>query len=231
MSCPVCANPTCIEDHFTVKDNKCPTCKHRNSYIEQVVNRECQTCVGFKNYEIKITLRKPDFPKLEEVSLSGRMPRQVMAEQSVAEPKPANYWLKFLPIVKAVAELSKDPSTKVGCIALDGSRNIVATGYNGFPRGVNDDPARYSDRPTKYKLISHAEQNVVAQAALAGRSLAGTTVILSALYPCSSCAKSLIQAGVKRVISPRPDTDPKWEEEAKWAQLMFAEAGVEVIHY
>lgn len=145
--------------------------------------------------------------------------------------KPNNTWLKFLPVVQAIAGLSKDPSTKVGAIALDDNRNIVSVGYNGFPRGVKDLPERYNDRPTKYKLISHAEQNLVAQAAFAGKSLAGTTVILSALYPCSSCAKSLIQAGVKRVISPNPEADPKWAEEAKWAQLMFEEAGVEVWHY
>ena|GEM_PF-219837 len=140
-------------------------------------------------------------------------------------------WGKFVPIAQAVAGMSKDPSTKVGALALDEGRNIVATGYNGFPRGVEDATERYEDRPTKYKLISHAEQNLVAQAAYGGRSLRGCTVILSALYPCSACAKSLIQAGVVRVISPNPNTDPRWEEEAKWAELMFSEAGVEVLHY
>ena len=84
--------------------------------------------------------------------------------------------LKFLNIVKEIAALSKDPSTKVGALAFDDQMNIIATGYNGFPRGVNDDPARYNDRPTKYKLISHSEQNLVAQAAYSGHSLAGSTV-------------------------------------------------------
>ncbi len=139
--------------------------------------------------------------------------------------------LKFINIAKEIAALSKDPSTKVGAIALDDQMNIIATGYNGFPRGVDDDPARYNDRPTKYKLISHSEQNLVAQAAYSGHSLAGSTVLLTNLFPCSSCAKSLIQAGVKRVLSPPPDTDPRWADEAYWANLMFKEAGVEIVHY
>ena len=139
--------------------------------------------------------------------------------------------LKFLNIAKEIAALSKDPSTKVGALAFADQMNIIATGYNGLPRGVNDDPARYNDRPTKYKLISHSEQNLVAQAAYSGHSLAGSTVLLTSLFPCSSCAKSLIQAGVKRIISPPPDTDPRWTDEAYWANLMFEEAGVEIVHY
>ena len=204
-----------------MSDNKCATCKRKDSHLER------QTCVGFRNCEAM------DHPSaLIDLADAQHKPELKDCPDGLSPyGRPTHKWLKFLPIVKAVAALSKDPSTKVGCIALDDSRNIVATGYNGFPRGVNDDPARYNDRPTKYKLISHAEQNLVAQAAFSGQSLAGTTVVLSALYPCSACAKSLIQAGVKRIIAPMPDTDPRWAEEARWAQLMFAEAGVEVIHY
>lgn len=109
--------------------------------------------------------------------------------------------------------------------------NIVATGRNGFPRGVVDLPERYENREIKYKLISHSEQNLVAQAAYSGHSLKGTTVLLTALFPCSSCAKSLIQAGVIRILAPKTVENMRWEEEAKWANLMFAEAGVEVIYY
>lgn len=139
--------------------------------------------------------------------------------------------LKFIGVAREIASMSKDPSTKVGAIAFDDKMNIIATAYNGFPRGVSDEPHRYENREIKYRLISHAEQNLVAQAAYGGRSLAGSTVLLTSLYPCSSCAKSLIQAGVKRIISPPPDTSERWIEEAKFAELMFNEAGVEIVHY
>lgn len=139
--------------------------------------------------------------------------------------------LSYLPVARAVASMSRDPSTKVGVVAFDDNLNIIATGRNGFPRGVTDSPERYENRETKYRLISHGEQNLVAQAAYGGRSLKGATVLLTSLFPCAACAKSLIQSGVVRIVSPRPDTNPRWEEEAKWAGIMFEEAGVEIIYY
>lgn len=141
-----------------------------------------------------------------------------------------NKFLKFWPVVEAVAEMSKDPSTKVGALALDNNMNIIATGFNGFPRGVSDTLERYADRDIKLRLVSHAEQNLIAQAAYGGRSLRGATLLVSKLYPCSSCAKSIIQAGIVRVISPNPSDNVRWADESKWAQLMFSESGVEVIH-
>ena len=137
---------------------------------------------------------------------------------------------KFLPIAKAVALLSKDPSTKVGCLALNEDGIVLALGYNGFPRGVNDDVSRYENRETKYALVSHAEQNLVAQAAYAGHSLKGSTVVLSGLYPCSNCSKSLIQAGVKRIITQPPGNNTRWAKDAEWSKILLDEASVEVIH-
>lgn len=136
---------------------------------------------------------------------------------------------KFLPMARAVAALSKDPSAKVGAVALNDDGILLAVGYNGFPRGVKDDPERYAVKDVKYRLVSHAEQNLVAQAAYAGHSLKGSTVVLSGLYPCSSCAKSLIQAGVRRIIAPPADANPRWAPDAEWSSLMFREAGIEVV--
>ena len=137
---------------------------------------------------------------------------------------------KFLPIAQAIAQLSKDPSTKIGCLALNDDGIVLAVGYNGFPRGVDDSHHRYEDRETKYKLISHGEQNLVAQAAYAGHSLKGSTVVLSGLYPCSNCAKSLVQAGVKRIITPPPGSNPRWSDDSEWSKILFSEASVEIIY-
>ena len=137
---------------------------------------------------------------------------------------------KYLEIANAISKFSKDPSTKVGAIAINDKGIILSTGYNGFPRGVNDDAARYENREVKYKLISHAEQNLVAQAAYAGHSLRGSTVFLSGLFPCSSCAKSLIQAGVSTIISPPPDKNDRWKDDAEWSKILLDEAQVETIY-
>jgi dCMP deaminase len=137
-------------------------------------------------------------------------------------------YTKFIAVAQAFAGMSKDPSTQVGAIALDDKMNVVSAGYNGFPRGVKDLPARYLDRETKYRMVSHAEANLVAQAAYGGRSLAGCTVIVLPLPPCSSCAKLLIQAGVARVLYQVSGDTSRWEDSFKLSKLMFDEAGVGV---
>ena len=153
-----------------------------------------------------------------------------VTSSQITKQKTVAKFLRFWPVVEAVATMSKDPSTKVGALALDDNFNIVATGFNGFPRGVSDDPSRYEDRAVKLKLVSHAEQNLIAQAAYGGRSLRGATMLVSSLFPCSNCAKSIIQSGVVRIISPEPDTSERWQEESKWAKLLFDEASVELIY-
>lgn len=136
---------------------------------------------------------------------------------------------KFLPIAAAVAGLSKDPDRKVGAVALNDDGMILAVGYNGFPRGINDDRTRLENRSVKLALTSHGEANVVAQAAYAGHSLKGSTVVIHGKYPCSSCTKLLIQAGVKRIITPPPDPNSSWFDDSKFSTDMLAEVGVEVI--
>lgn len=139
--------------------------------------------------------------------------------------------LKFVRVADALASLSKDPSTQVGCVAVDDDGNLLSAGFNGFPRGVSDDPARYADRPTKLAMIAHAEANCVAQAARTGARLKGASLIVTALHPCADCAKLIIQAGIVRVYAPTMPPESKWTESAEIAALLFREAGVEVVEY
>lgn len=138
-------------------------------------------------------------------------------------------FLEFFPVAQALASKSKDRSTKVGALALDDDHDILSTGYNGFPRKVKDVEERH-ERPMKYLYTSHAEENMVAQAARKGVSLKGATVLVTSLFPCTTCARLMIQAGVKRIIAPHLSVDPRWEEQAKHALTLLEEAGVEV-HY
>jgi dCMP deaminase len=139
--------------------------------------------------------------------------------------------LKFIPVAQALAQLSKDPSTKVASIAFDDLGNILSVGYNGFPRGVNDAKERYENRAEKLRLISHSEANTIAQAARVGAKLDGASLLVTALYPCSTCAKLIIQAGIKKVYAPVMENDSKWFEEREIAMLLFREAEVEVYEY
>lgn len=145
--------------------------------------------------------------------------------------------LKFLPDARAAQGRSKDRSTKVGCIVIDDDFNIRSSGYNGFPRGVDDDLDYRHERPMKYKFSSHAEENAIAQAARVGVSVKGCTLLLTSLHPCASCARMIIQSGINRVVAPvkkDPGTGEyrvDWNEEERIALEMFKEAGVDVYFY
>lgn len=139
--------------------------------------------------------------------------------------------MPWLPVAKAVAAMSKDPSTKVGAVAFSRNGNILATGRNGFVRGANDCQSLYGNRSEKYKRIIHAEINLVAQAAREGVSLEGATVLLTELYPCSGCAGAIAHAGVKVVVAPATQANSRWDSEKVLAQEVFDAAGVVVISY
>jgi len=142
--------------------------------------------------------------------------------------------LKFVPIAEAVSTLSKDPSTKVGAVIIDDDSNILSTGFNGFPRGVNDNEIRYKNRDVKLKYVAHAEANAIAQAARVGAKLLGSSLIVTALYPCSNCTKLIIQAGIKKIYVPTMNpwsTNIHWHEERVISKEMFNETGIEIVEY
>lgn len=145
-----------------------------------------------------------------------------------AERRPPEFWDHFfLNMAAHAATASRDPSTKVGCILVDGRRRLIGMGYNGFPRGVADLPERYEDRPTKYAMVQHAEANAVLQATA---STEGATAYVTH-PPCSNCAGILIQAGVRRVVTYTPELDltNRFADSWKIADTMFTEAGVELV--
>lgn len=131
----------------------------------------------------------------------------------------------FMDMATLVAQRSKDPSTKVGCVVVSEDKIVVSTGYNGLPRGV-EDKAERMERPAKYLWTSHAEENAVAQAARVGAKLKGGTAFVTH-HPCSRCARSLIQAGITKVVIGSGTTSMP-DEEFEVARTMFKEAGVNV---
>lgn len=147
-----------------------------------------------------------------------------------AHTKEVLRFTRFIPDALCAARRSKDMNTKVGAVVVDDDLNLRISGYNGPPRGVADLPERLS-RPTKYPWTSHAEENCVAQAARTGVSLRDCTIVLTSLFPCSVCARLLIQAGVVRVLAPDTELDERWSKEWEVASQMFSEARVSVWAY
>lgn len=134
--------------------------------------------------------------------------------------------LRFLDLARFISDWSKDPSTKVGAVIVDTNNRIVSVGYNGFPKGVEDNE-RLSERDEKYKIIVHGEINAIL---FANKPVAGCTLYTIPFEPCPRCAGLVIQSGITRVVAPRND-NPRWEEDFKISRLLFAEAGVKIDYY
>ena len=128
-------------------------------------------------------------------------------------------------LAKVAASWSKDPSTKIGAVAIGEKGQVLCTG-NGFPRGIDDNLTRYYNRELKYKMVVHAEQNAIYNATYNGVSLNGSTMYVHGLPCCSDCAKGIIQVGVKRVIMSTPATPDRWKDSWQLTETMFKEAGV-----
>lgn len=126
-----------------------------------------------------------------------------------------------------IAQWSKDPSTKVGAVIVDPrNKRIVSTGFNGFPFGVEDSADRLEDRSIKYEMVVHAETNALM---FAGEQANGCTLYVTPLPPCARCAVLIIQSGIKRVLSPTPDTSREpWKTQFAISSQMFAESGISV---
>jgi dCMP deaminase len=135
----------------------------------------------------------------------------------------------FIGLLDPIAGKSKDPSTQCGCVIVGPGHEIRSTGFNGFPRGVDEsDPERWQ-RPAKYMLVEHAERNAIYNAARNGVALVGCTLYVSA-HPCEECAKAIIQSGIARVVFREASAgfDERWAIKIQYARLMLDEAGVKI---
>lgn len=136
---------------------------------------------------------------------------------------------KYLALAKHVASWSKDPRTKVGAVAVGEVGQILATGYNGFPRNICDTEERLFDRELKYKYVVHAEQNCIYNATHNGISLQGATLFVSGLHVCRECAKGIIQVGIMRVVVDKNEiVREDWIQSLLEAKEILEEAGVEL---
>ena len=135
---------------------------------------------------------------------------------------------RYLSLAKEVSTWSKDPSSKIGAIAVGEKGQVLAQGYNGFPSGISHSQKRLNDREVKYKYVVHAEMNLIYNATYNGVSLDKSTVYVTGLPVCSECAKGLIQVGVTNVVMPEMDenTPQTWIDSFEFTKSLFDEAGV-----
>ena len=136
----------------------------------------------------------------------------------------------YLYMADVIASRSKDKSIKIGAVLVKDDA-IISMGYNGFPRGVDDNVEARHERPAKYSYTEHGERNSIYNAARAGTSTLGSTMYTQGV-PCADCARATIQAGVSKVVAYYQANDevmPKWKESCALGREMLDEAGVEVV--
>ena len=115
----------------------------------------------------------------------------------------------FMDFAVLTARRSTCLRRQVGAVIVQ-DKHIIATGYNGAPRGI----AHCGEREggclrkelgvpsgEKHELCRalHAEQNAIIQAATLGQSVEGGTIYITH-QPCAICAKMIINAGIQRIV-------------------------------
>jgi len=133
---------------------------------------------------------------------------------------------RWMDLASLVATWSKDRSRKCGAVIVDNDQRLVSIGWNGFPRGVDDDVDERHARPAKYKFTEHAERNALYNSAALGNSTKGCTMYIP-WYPCADCARAIIQSGIVEIVCKQPDWDDAiWAADFAVTREMLAEAGI-----
>jgi dCMP deaminase len=107
----------------------------------------------------------------------------------------------FMGVALLSAKRSKDPSTQVGACIVNEHNKIVSVGYNGMPRGCDDDLFPWSREgdllDTKYPYVTHAELNAILNNY--GYNLENCKIYVP-LFPCNECTKAIIQSGIREIF-------------------------------
>jgi dCMP deaminase len=137
---------------------------------------------------------------------------------------------RFMFNATLIAERSKDPCTQVGAVIVNDDNRVVCEGYNGMCIGISDDAGLWGkgdSDPTrnKHMWVCHAEMNAIVRAETCCK---GYTMYVTH-FPCSDCAKLIIQKGIKKVVYGK-----EWGEDKDTgvvSRLLFEQCGVEVVKY
>jgi len=137
---------------------------------------------------------------------------------------------RLLKMAYEVSSWSKDESTKVGSVITTENGSPISWGFNGIPMGINDDVPERNIRPAKYKWVAHAEVNAMDLAPIGDLT---NCVMFVTHFPCSTCARSIIQKKIKTILvdeNNMPAVMPeRWREDTEIAMEMLKEAEIEII--
>lgn len=137
----------------------------------------------------------------------------------------------FMAMATQVGTKSKDRSTKVGCVIVGPNNEVRTTGYNGFPRGANDNIDARHQRPLKYKWIEHSERNALYNAARNGIKTDGCRLYIHH-FPCTDCVRGLWQSGIVEIITRAPEpASIHYTEDFEISQEIIKDIGIKIRYH
>ena len=129
---------------------------------------------------------------------------------------------------------SEDDVTKMGAIIVTPQLDeIITCAANHYPIGLNPTSEQKADRNYKYSYIIHAECAAINAAAKNGRSIKNHVMYMPWI-PCVSCAKEIIDSGIKKMISHEEmimNTPERWQEDTNRAVDLLQKCNVELFMY
>ena len=157
----------------------------------------------------------------------------------------------FMGVAELASRRSKDPDTRCGaCIVDPIKQRIISVGYNGLPRGLDDDGIDirfencpepflvnqlndspvydYWTKPDKYEFSVHAEENAILNCT---ECLDGCIIYVycdKGYYPCPKCARDIIQKGIVEVVMPPPIEMNTAVYNWDFTKHMFKKAGIKI---
>ena len=150
-------------------------------------------------------------------------------EKNLSDSRPSwdEYFMDFAVLT---ARRSTCLRRQVGAVIVQ-DRHVIATGYNGAPRGLEHCAERggclrgqlgvpSGERHELCRAL-HAEQNAIIQAATLGHSIEGAAIYITH-QPCVICAKMIINAGIERIVVKEGYPD-------ELATQILREAGLKIV--
>lgn len=139
--------------------------------------------------------------------------------------------LHFLGMAQYVSTASKDPSTKTGAVIVGADREVISTGFNGFPSSMPDNEKLYANRDEKYSRIVHCEMNALIYAAR--RIPEESTLYTYPFMSCDRCIVHMLQAGIRRFVAPQATKEQmeRWGAAFAKTRRYILETGSELIEY
>ena len=142
-------------------------------------------------------------------------------------PHPTNDNEQLLDAAIATARQSPNRVRRVGALLQPADDGPPLRACNTFPHGVTDTEQRHAG-DSRLIWMEHAERNAIFAAARAGRRTDGAR-LASSYFPCTDCARAIIQAGIRQLVTLPPDLDdPVWGASFGPSLTMLQEAGVQL---